>query len=437
MNGKQHLAVRLGLIVGGALSAALTGCVTDDEQPRSDAYYTSSGEPDAAYAEIQDESDFYEPLGSYGRWEIVGAYGRCWIPDRVDADWSPYANGYWRRTDAGWYWESDEPWGWATYHYGRWDLSLQFGWYWVPQTQWAPSWVYWRQGGGYVGWAPLRPSARFDRSGAMEVQQTDISARGYVFVEERRFLEPVRPRTVIVNDTIINQTTNITKIRVVNRNVINEGPNTVAIERVSGQRVQAVPVRDLRRNAEARVGIKHSAPAATSAKPIPAPVHREAQTIHPAPEPRQVARPATAPMPPQPPVARKEVNPADEQKRKADLAHEKRVQPEKTRAAEVPKRQTPSPAVAAKPRLTPEATPKVTRETAPKVTPETKQKIKPNSEPAAKPLDQHQTKPVMKPRDQRVDKPEAKVEPAPATERPTGDRQANEQKPGKEDEKKD
>src|SRR5439155_23110527 len=32
-----------------------------------------------------------------------------------------------------------------------------YGWVWVPDTTWGPSWVDWRFGGGYVGWAPLPP----------------------------------------------------------------------------------------------------------------------------------------------------------------------------------------------------------------------------------------------------------------------------------------
>src|SRR6185369_4273322 len=31
------------------------------------------------------------------------------------------------------------------------------GWCWVPGTEWAPSWVDWRYGEGFVGWAPLPP----------------------------------------------------------------------------------------------------------------------------------------------------------------------------------------------------------------------------------------------------------------------------------------
>ena len=39
--------------------------------------------------------------------------------------------------------------------YWAWDGR---GWVWVPGTVWAPAWVSWRYGGGYVGWAPLPPA---------------------------------------------------------------------------------------------------------------------------------------------------------------------------------------------------------------------------------------------------------------------------------------
>ena len=161
MNRSKPWAGIGGLVFCGIVVVALTGCPPYEGQPQSGgAYYGPSGPGDDSYVEIRAESDFYEPLSPYGRWEMVGSSGRCWIPGGVSADWSPYSNGYWQRTDAGWYWASDEPWGWATYHYGRWDSNPQYGWYWVPQTQWAPAWVSWREGGGYVGWAPLSPSGR-------------------------------------------------------------------------------------------------------------------------------------------------------------------------------------------------------------------------------------------------------------------------------------
>ena len=74
-----------------------------------------------------------------------------------------------------------------------------------------------------------------------------FASRAFVFVEHRRMLEPVRPKTVVVNNTtIINQTVNITNVKVVNRTVINEGPRPEEIERESGRKVQAVPVHQFR-----------------------------------------------------------------------------------------------------------------------------------------------------------------------------------------------
>ena len=86
---------------------------------------------------------FYGPLSAHGVWVYVPGYGRVW---------RPYVNDL---RDPFLY---DEPWAWATYHYGRWDFTDEHGWYWVPQIQWAPAWVSWHEGGGYVGWAPMGPA---------------------------------------------------------------------------------------------------------------------------------------------------------------------------------------------------------------------------------------------------------------------------------------
>src|SRR6185503_19526629 len=90
-----------------------------------------------------------------------------------------------------WYWVSDEPWAWATYHYGRWQLAGGYGWVWVPETVWAPAWVSWREGGGYVGWAPMPPEPR----GGVSVSVT-IAHAAFCFVDERHMHDQVRPNTV-------------------------------------------------------------------------------------------------------------------------------------------------------------------------------------------------------------------------------------------------
>jgi hypothetical protein len=285
MNGTRQPTGKMGFILCSAAIMALTGCTTYVEQPARTVYVPQplpeqpapspayvAPPPEAPVVVIRAENDFYEPLSPYGEWVVVPSYGRCWRPRQVDLAWHPYSAGHWQRTEAGWYWASDEPWGWATYHYGRWDLDARFGWIWVPQTQWAPAWVSWREGGGYVGWAPLPPAARIGSSGEVEVRETAFVPRAFVFVEERRLLEPVRPTTVVVNDnTIINKTVNITKIKVVNKTVVNEGPRTDVIERTSGRKIEAVTTHELRHKEEAEVATRQrNNPGANERKAQPA-----------------------------------------------------------------------------------------------------------------------------------------------------------------------
>jgi hypothetical protein len=120
--------------------------------------------PDQGAPDDQNGSDvsfqtFYDQLSSQGTWVQTDNYGYVWQPNVQDPDWRPYSDGHWVYTDEGWTWVADdsEPWGWATYHYGRWVNIDGEGWVWVPGYTWAPAWVSWRYGGGYCGWAPLPP----------------------------------------------------------------------------------------------------------------------------------------------------------------------------------------------------------------------------------------------------------------------------------------
>jgi hypothetical protein len=79
-------------------------------------------------------------------------------------DWSPYSDGRWIWTSHGWYWHSYEPFGYITYHYGRWYFDDYYGWLWYPDYEWAPAWVEWRYDNNYIGWAPLHPYALFSIS---------------------------------------------------------------------------------------------------------------------------------------------------------------------------------------------------------------------------------------------------------------------------------
>lgn len=107
---------------------------------------------------------FYDGLSPHGEWIPVGGGVYGWRPVGVHVGWRPYTVGRWCWTDDGWYWFSDEPWGWATFHYGRWHYDDYYGWIWIPGYDWAPAWVEWRYGGGFIGWAPLSPYAVFSIS---------------------------------------------------------------------------------------------------------------------------------------------------------------------------------------------------------------------------------------------------------------------------------
>lgn len=93
-------------------------------------------------------------LAGHGSWVTVAGLGYGWRP-YVSVGWRPYYHGYWARGRRGsLIWVSYEPWGWAPYHYGRWAHDPGYGWVWLPGTGYAPAWVYWMYGNGYVGWAP-------------------------------------------------------------------------------------------------------------------------------------------------------------------------------------------------------------------------------------------------------------------------------------------
>ena len=113
--------------------------------------------PFKASAQDDDEvsfSNFQNDLSPYGTWMNSARFGRVWIYN--DASFKPYAtNGHWDYTNYGWSWVSDFNWGWAPFHYGRWEYDQMYGWMWIPGYQWASAWVSWSQNDGYYGWAPL------------------------------------------------------------------------------------------------------------------------------------------------------------------------------------------------------------------------------------------------------------------------------------------
>ncbi len=198
-----------------------------ESRPTRTEQATRTGErrPTASY------DTFYTQLDRYGDWRETSDYGYVWQPRQAQSrTWRPYTDGHWVYTDAGWTWVSEEPFGWATYHYGRWTRLRNIGWVWVPGDEWAPAWVSWRKSNDYVGWAPLPPEARFDRGTGIHNWSDsyyDVGPDQYCFVETKQFGAPRLENAVIPSErnvTIVNQTTNVTNITYNNTTIVNQGP---------------------------------------------------------------------------------------------------------------------------------------------------------------------------------------------------------------------
>lgn len=265
--------------------------------------------------QIHATSDFHAHLERHGAWIEVGSYGHCWRPAHVAVGWRPYGAGRWVWTDCGWYWESDEPWAWACYHYGNWVDDPDYGWIWIPGIEWSPAWVSWRVGGGYIGWSPLEPAHL----------RVAVRTPAYVFVETARFHERHRPSRVIVNNTtIINQTTVINNVRREERSfagaaarpvVVNEGPGVDAVQKAAHKKFKPVPIGEAARQTAAPAALRRGN---RTANPHPAvspsnqPGNQRAHEAAPnRPVEPSVGRERVAPSPSHPPT---ETQPSDKTK---------------------------------------------------------------------------------------------------------------------------
>lgn len=234
-----------------------------------------SADEDASY------NTFYRKLEPHGEWRETSDYGYVWQPRAAEGsrNWRPYTNGRWVYTDAGWTWDSEEPFGWATYHYGRWTRLRNIGWVWVPGDEWAPAWVSWRKSEEYVGWAPLPPEATFDRRTGIHNWSDnyyDIGPEEYAFVPTNDFGSRRLEQNVVPaerNVTIVTQTTNVTNITYNNTTIVNQGPN---YDELRGR--SRLPIERLRLERETRfAGDNPRAVVRGEVIAIPAPVIGPAQ----------------------------------------------------------------------------------------------------------------------------------------------------------------
>jgi hypothetical protein len=181
---------------------------------------------------------FYQGLESSGHWFDDPTYGEVWQPGIASSDrnWRPYSDGRWAYTDRGWTWISNEEFGWATYHYGRWVRRGDIGWVWIPGRRWAPAWVSWRESNDHVGWAPLPPEVADDSRtevGEWVDNYYDIGPAAYLFVKISDLSRPSYREVVLPpsKDTeFFSETRNVTNIAFDSDIVAVNGPRYEQIE---------------------------------------------------------------------------------------------------------------------------------------------------------------------------------------------------------------
>ena len=221
---------------------------------KGEAHLVAFQDPDPDSGAVDASADydvFYDSLSSDGTWYYDDDYGYVWQPSVAvsTSSWRPYADGHWVWTDRGWCWISNENFGWATYHYGRWIRVSDVGWVWVPGDEWAPAWVSWRHtdDDDYVGWAPLPPESSVNVSFGVQPwcdSYYDIGPAAFAFIRIGDFCRPSYGDFIVPaqqNFTIINRTQNITNISYNNNIFYNYGPQYARISQLMQRQGQKVP----------------------------------------------------------------------------------------------------------------------------------------------------------------------------------------------------
>jgi hypothetical protein len=193
----------------------------------------------SAYQYVSPDMIGAADLDDYGDWQPANqdnqGYGAVWYPRSVPAGWTPYSNGHWAWVAPwGWTWVEAEPWGFAPFHYGRW-ASFGGRWGWVPgpppsafggeiRPIYSPALVAFVGGpggglsiaiGGIAAWFPLGPREAYqpwyhaspaycNRVNVTNIYTTNVTVIHNTYIN----------RTVNVYNT-----TNVTNITYVNRNV--------------------------------------------------------------------------------------------------------------------------------------------------------------------------------------------------------------------------
>lgn len=233
-------------VLARALCLALFLCLGGSATSYADIQVQASV---GSYGNQVNLSYFYDDLSSDGEWFEDPSYGTCWTPYDMSADWRPYYDGRWEYTDYGWSWASNERFGWATYHYGRWIFDDSYGWVWVPGNEWAPAWVAWRYSDNWVGWAPLPPAAHWDGSiGLTFGGASAIPSHDWCFVPQSRLLDvniSLQVTSVGRNVTLLERSRDATRYEARDGRPANIGIDVALVETNIGRPVPRARIIDV------------------------------------------------------------------------------------------------------------------------------------------------------------------------------------------------
>jgi hypothetical protein len=205
-------------------------------------------EKQSSAASLPGTGIFYSSLSPHGEWIEVEPGFRVWHPLYVSHNWRPYLLGRWIWTEYGWYWMSNEPFGWITYHYGRWYYDDYYGWIWIPDDVWGPAWVEWRYDDSYIGWAPLPPYAIFNVTiGIQFTQHWEAPVHYWSFIPYHRFGSEIRYRDTAPEHytrRLIGSTRSGSHYVSDHDRVVNRGVDRSFIERHGNLRIARTDIRE-------------------------------------------------------------------------------------------------------------------------------------------------------------------------------------------------
>jgi hypothetical protein len=240
----------IGIALAACLATTLSCAVSDPPNAGAPAGYDA---PPAEYnAPLQSAARvglppmyraFYDALEGEGDWVLIEPYGWVFRPAVNFDAWRPYTQGWWEPSEAfGWVWNSTDPFGWVTDHYGGWFYDSYQGWVWEPGPVWGPAWVGWVGAGDYIGWAPLAPAAYNDYSSVRgDVFTFALASQFGVMQNTSQALFVARPPAAPEHLTEISNPTRLNGV------VFNRGPDFAMLQRLGNTVSPSSQEPDLRR----------------------------------------------------------------------------------------------------------------------------------------------------------------------------------------------